>query len=72
MLILVDSTVMDLFQDESQIRNKVDNYIEKLNEIYQNTILKYPPNNNIYFFIEHLTVLRSYLPGCFNKQVKGD
>ena len=72
-LILVDSTVMDLFQDnESQIRNKVDKYIEKLNEIYQSTILKYPPNNNIYFFIKHLTVLRSYLPGCFNKQVKGD
>ena len=69
MLILVDSTVMDLFQDESQIRNKVDKYIEKLNEIYKNTILKDPPNNNIYFFTEHLTVLKSYLPGCLNKGV---
>ena len=73
LLILVTDEVMELFQNnELKVRNKVDKYIEKLNEIYQSTILKYPPNNNIYFFIKHLTVLRSYLPGCFNKQVKGD
>ena len=73
-LILIDGdTVLKLYQnDVNLVRKQVDKYIEKLNEIYQSTILKYPPNNNIYFFIEHLTVLRSYLPGCFNKQVKGD
>ena len=70
LLILVTDEVMELFQNnELKVRNKVDKYIEKLNEIYQSTILKDPPNNNIYFFTEHLTVLRSYLPGCLNKQV---
>ena len=70
LLILVTDEVMELFQNnELKVRNKVDKYIEKLNEIYQSTILKDPPNNNIYFFTEHLTVLRSYLPDCLNKQV---
>ena len=71
MLILVDDTVsIKLFQNnETVIRNKVDTYISKLNEIYQRTILKDPPNNNIYFFTEHLTLLRNYLPNCQNKGV---
>ena len=74
MLILVDDTVsIKLFQNnETVIRNKVDTYITKLNEIYQRTILKDPPNNNIYFFIEHLTLLRNYLPNCQNKGVDID
>ena len=74
MLILVDDTVsIKLFQNnETVIRNKVDTYISKLNEIYQRTILKDPPNNNIYFFTEHLTLLRNYLPNCQNKGVNID
>ena len=47
----------------------MDTYISKLNEIYKNTILQYPPNDNIYFFIEHLTILRNFLPNCLNKGV---
>ena len=70
LLILLDDTVVKLFQNnETIIRTRVDRYIEKLNDIYQSTILKHPPNNNIYFFTEHLTVLKSYLPGCLNKGV---
>ena len=71
MLILIDGdTVLKLYQnDVNLVRKQVDKYIEKLNEIYKNTILKDPPNNNIYFFTEHLTVLKSYLPDCLNKGV---
>ena len=70
LLILLDEPVSALFQNnETIIRNRVGKYIEKLNQIYKTTILKDPPNNNIYFFIEHLTVLRSYLPDCLNKGV---
>ena len=67
---MLDEPVSALFQNnETIIRNRVGKYIEKLNQIYKTTILKDPPNNNIYFFIEHLTVLRSYLPDCLNKGV---
>ena len=70
MLVLVDETVSNSLQNnEAAIRNKVDTYISKLNEIYKNTILQYPPNDNIYFFIEHLTILRNFLPNCLNKGV---
>ena len=71
MLILVDDTVTNSFRNnETAIRKQVDTYVSELNEIYQNTILQYPPNNNIYFFIEHLTLLRNFLPGCLNKGVR--
>ena len=71
MLILVDDTVSNsLENNEEAIRRQVDTYVSELNEIYQNTILRYPPNNNIYFFIEHLILLRKFLPACFNKGVR--
>ena len=69
-LILIDDTVWELYQEnENLVRKQVDGYMEKLNKIYKDTILKDPPNNNIYFFTEHLTVLKSYLPNCLNKGV---
>ena len=51
------------------MKKKVDVYVEKLNKIYQDTILAYPPNNNLYFYVKHLIILKNYIPGCRNKGV---
>eukprot|EP00092_Neocalanus_flemingeri_P004719 GFUD01005084.1.p1 GENE.GFUD01005084.1~~GFUD01005084.1.p1 ORF type:complete len:416 (-),score=117.14 GFUD01005084.1:751-1998(-) len=70
MLVGVDDTVVELFDsDEKLIRTKVTKYVEKLNEIYESSILEYPPNDNIYFQIKELRILRNFLPGCENKAV---
>ena len=70
MLVLVDDTVMSFVNnDQNLLRQKVDTYIRKLNQIYQNTILKDPPNNNLYFYVKHVTVLQNFITGCTNKQV---
>lgn len=70
MLVAVDQTVVELFQkDEKLIRTKVTQYVEKLNDIYESSILKYPPHDNIYFQVKELRILRNFLPGCENKAV---
>ena len=70
MLILVDDTFFKLVNgDQNKLSQKIDTYISKLNQIYQKTILKDPPNNNIYFYVKHVTILENFLPGCENKGV---
>ena len=69
LLILVDDSLMSLVQnDENLLKQKLDTYIQELNSIYQTTILAYPPNNNLYFFIKHVTHLKNFIPACKNKQ----
>ena len=69
LLILVDDSLMSLVQnDENLLKGKLDKYIQELNIIYQSTILAYPPNNNLYFFIKHVTHLKNFIPACKNKQ----
>ena len=66
-LILVDDTVMgEIKNDEKVLRKKIDYYISELNTIYQNTILANPPHNDIYFYIKHVTHLKNFLPDCNN------
>jgi len=70
MLVAVDQTVLPLFQNnEDLIRTKVKQYVEKLNSIYESSILQSPPHHNIYFQVKELRVLRNFLPGCENKGV---
>jgi len=69
-LIIVDDSVQKLFNsDQNIIQQKVSQYLDKLNTIYQSTILADPPNDNIYFRMKELMILHNYLPGCTNKQV---
>ena len=68
-LILVDDSLMSLVNnDENILKQKLDKYIEEINDIYQKTILAYPPNNNLYFYIKHVTHLKNFIPACKNKQ----
>ena len=67
MLILVDDTMMaEINYDEKILREKVNHYISELNTIFKDTILKDPPNNDIYFYIKHVTHLKNFLPDCNN------
>ena len=66
-LILVDDTMMfEINNDEKVLREKVDHYISELNNIFKNTILKDPPNNDLYFYIKHVIHLKNFLPDCNN------
>lgn len=70
LLILVDDSMMSLVQnDENILKQKLDKYVKELNEIYQTTILADPPNNNLYFYIKHVTHLKNFMPACKNKQI---
>jgi len=80
LLVVVDDSVVDLFNSdenvikkkvslENVIKKKVSLYVDKLNEIYIATILKDPPNDNIFFKIKELRILKNFLPSCRNKQV---
>ena len=70
LLILVDDSMMSLVQnDETRLKQKLDKYMKELNDIYQTTIRKDPPNNNLYFFIKHVTHLKNFIPACKNKQI---
>ena len=67
MLILVDDTMMaEINNDEKILREKVNHYISELNTIFKDTILKDPPNNDLYFYIKHVTHLKNFLPDCNN------
>ena len=70
LLMIVDDSVEELFnKDQDLIEEKVILFVDKLNTIYQSTILADPPNDNIYFQIKELRILHNFLPGCTNKQV---
>ena len=66
LLMLVDDTVR---LEDQALRQKIDSYVKDLNRIYQNTILKDPPNNNVYFFVKRVIKLQKFLSNCQNKQV---
>ena len=73
MLVLVDDTVMSLVQnDQNKLKDRINIYIKKLNMIYQSTILKDPPNNNVYFYVKHVTLMQNFIPNCLNKQVENE
>ena len=64
LLIIVDDSVVEFFNnDQDLIEEKVTLYVDKLNAIYQSTILADPPNDNIYFQIKELKILHNFLPG---------
>ena len=46
---------------------KVKEYVKGLNSIYQNTILKYPPYEDIYFEVGEVRKLQNFMVGCENK-----
>ena len=65
---LVDETVQ--LNEDRDLKQKLDQYVDKLNNIYQNSILQDPPNDNVYFFIKHVIRLKNFLKDCRNKQVE--
>jgi len=70
LLMLVDDAAMEQVDGDTEAMvKKVTGLVGKLNNIYLNSILAYPPHNNIYFSVSKLVVLQNYLPGCQNKQV---
>jgi len=70
MLIGVDQYVMDLFgNSKSEIRTMAIKYVDELNKIYESSILKFAPNDNIYFQIKEIRILENFLPDCENKGV---
>ena len=66
-LMMVDDSVT---LDDEGLRQKIDFYVKDLNRIYQNTILKDPPNDDLYFYVKKVINLQRFLPNCQNKQVK--
>ena len=68
LLMLVDETVQ--LNEDRDLKQKLDQYVDKLNNIYQNSILQDPPNDNVYFFIKHVIRLTNFLKDCRNKQVE--
>ena len=70
MLIGVDQYVMEMFgNSEDVVRTKAVQYVDKLNKIYESSILKSAPNDNIYFQIKEIRILKNFLPDCENKGV---
>jgi len=70
MLIGVDQYVMEMFDNkEDVIKAKAVEYVDKLNKIYESSILKFAPNDNIYFQIKEIRMLTNFLSGCENKGV---
>ena len=70
MLIGVDQYAMEMFGDsEDVVKSKAVQYVEELNKIYESSILMSAPNDNIYFQIKEIRILRNFLPDCENKGV---
>ena len=70
MMIGVDQYVMDLFNnDEKIVKEHAIEYVQGLNNIYESSILKSPPNDKIYFRIKEIRILKNFLTGCENKGV---
>jgi len=70
-LVAVDQTVYRPFFNGSDkiMVKKVGEYINGLNNIYTNTILKHPPYEEMYFQLGELRVLDNFMVGCENKGV---
>jgi len=47
----------------------VQGYISSLNSIFQRSILKNPPNHNIYFRLKDIWLLNNFVPNCNNDSV---
>jgi len=71
MLIVVDQTTFGPFfkSDNKILVGKVSNYVKKLNSVYTNSILKYPPYEEIYFQLAEIRVLENFMVDCENKGV---
>lgn len=54
---------------DSQIWGLAAEYVAALNTKYQETILKSPPNENMYFRLEEVVLLRNFVPNCRNESV---
>eukprot|EP00088_Acartia_fossae_P009851 TRINITY_DN14841_c0_g1_i1.p1 TRINITY_DN14841_c0_g1~~TRINITY_DN14841_c0_g1_i1.p1 ORF type:complete len:401 (-),score=19.67 TRINITY_DN14841_c0_g1_i1:329-1531(-) len=55
--------------NEQQIKRTVQEYIADVNNIYQESILKNPPNHNIYLRLQDVWLLENFLPGCTNESI---
>ena len=65
--IYTDDTVDSLFDgNTTSIKELMVSYVEGLNDIYENSILKDAPNERIYFSIGKLIRLKNFAPGCKN------
>jgi len=67
LLLVYDDTVYDSYNSNTTaIKEKVQYYVNNLNEIYSKTILKDPPNERIYFSIGKLVHIQGFAPNCKN------
>lgn len=69
MLIAVDQTALPIYRSDEVLGQKVQEYVRGLNSIYQNTILKYPPYEDIFFEVGEVRKLQNFMVGCENKGV---
>lgn len=70
-LVVVDQTVYGPYFNSSKtvMVQTVGRYINGLNNIYVNTILKHPPYEEIYFQLGEVRVVDNFMVGCENKGV---
>lgn len=76
-LVAVDQTVYkggegfpeNLKTDDDLLRQKVETYIDGLNDIFISTILESPPYHQIYFRLAEVRRLENFLDGCQNRGV---
>jgi len=47
----------------------VNQYVESVNDIYKETILKNPPNQNIYLRLQDIWLINNFVPGCNNESI---
>ena len=67
LLLAYDDTVdRDFDHNTTAIKETIIGYVKGLNHIYENSILKYAPNERIYFRIGKLVQLQNFAPGCEN------
>jgi len=51
------------------IVSTVQQYISSLNQIYESSILKNPPNQQMYLRLQEMWLLRGFMPGCRNESI---
>jgi len=77
LLVAVDQTVYEggegfpenLKTDDDLLRQRVETYVDGLNDIFTSTILESPPHHQIYFRLDEVRRLENFLDGCQNRGV---
>jgi hypothetical protein len=70
LLIAYDDTVYSSYDSNvTAIKEKVKYYVQNLNKIYADTVLRDAPNEKIYFRVGKLVYIQNFAPNCNNPAV---